>query len=1089
MLRLFMRIALCVGVTVTLGCFLGAASAAESPLNLLRLPEAKLEWSTLPGSELARLAALTDGSVQTVATAEVAEAGPLDVIYGFADVVAPERLKVILPERGSDNEGAARVEILVSTLSAHSGFHSLRSDPLDPKQREQSFGFPATAARWIMVRLTPAPGSTRLAVAELEILGHPGSPRTQYAFAESPARAIDVLARLGKERNLAIGITSDERAAFNAPLEGSGFANLALIASGVLDPIKRQAYLRRLDDLERNARAAVASAKTTSEKGEKLLGWLHRGPMAKGYQSNQTDLSVLLDTGFFNCVSSATLYNILAVRLGLDVRAIEVPDHAFSVLYQGTSHMDVETTNASGFNPARDPRIAQQLERMTGFRYIPDSHRDQRREVDAAGLVAIIYYNHGVQLTEQKRYHEALLAYFRAMSLDPEFGSAVKNALATLANWSVELSQSKKWEDALEVVTTGLSLAPQDATLRNNQEAVWAKWAGALIDAGKRDEAIAVLKRAAISLPNANFVNMQAWVYIKPGEELVRAGQWEAALTLAQPRLAELDPAPAKELASWRQDLYLRWLNGELEAHRFETAAEVLARGLTAYPEDRRLRTNAGYLVQEWAKEAAARGAYVDGIAVLKRLGKDFGGIPSVAQASLSFVERNSFALAKQGRPEEALAALDQARNLLGEDKEVRRISVAIYDEAAQARMKVKAWEQAADLYAEALGRFPDEGLLKGNIHYLAQEWGKSAFEQAGVTGVAQAARAVAARFPRMPDLNETAANQVHNAVLKQVEDGEFAAALRFLDDAKPLFTQDKLQSLQEYAYDRWAKRRMATKDWSGVADVYVQAISVVGASDLLKNNMAYLAQEWGRDAYAAGGADRVVEAVDLAVRRFAGGPVPISVGGMVNGAVNEAVRTEQYEGAASLLKRVSSHLSKDEARPLFELAYDRWAKQRMAKKDWSGVADIYVQAIAVVGASDLLKNNMAYLAQEWGRDAYAAGGADRVVEAVDSAVLRFAGGPVPIPVGSMARGAVNEAVRTEQHEGAVSLLKRVSSHLSKDEARPLFELAYNRWAETFMSRKDWAGAIRIYDEGLQQLPGDGLFTNNRAYCVEKNAH
>ena len=140
------------------------------------------------------------------------------------------------------------------------------------------------------------------------------------------------------------------------------------------------------------------------------------GPFSKGYSSNQTDVSVILDTGTFNCVSSATLYNILGRRLGLDVRAIEVPDHAFSILYDGTRHADVETTTASGFDPARDKAAQEKIEKQTGFRYIPDSHREQRREIGEAGLVAIIYYNHGVTLTSSKQHYDALLAYFRAMA-------------------------------------------------------------------------------------------------------------------------------------------------------------------------------------------------------------------------------------------------------------------------------------------------------------------------------------------------------------------------------------------------------------------------------------------------------------------------------------------------------------------------------------------------------------------------------------------------------------------------------------------------------------------------------------------------
>src|SRR5262249_10584219 len=161
----------------------------------------------------------------------------------------------------------------------------------------------------------------------------------------------------------------------------------------------------------------VGQINNPAERGDALLRWLHREALSKGYHSTQTDLSVLLDQQSFNCVSSAVIYNIIGQRLGLDVRAIEVPDHVFSVLYQGTTHMDVETTNPQGFNPSRDPREIEKFEKLTGFRYIPDTHRDQRREITETGLAAVIYYNKGVELGKAKRHQDALLAYFRAMSL------------------------------------------------------------------------------------------------------------------------------------------------------------------------------------------------------------------------------------------------------------------------------------------------------------------------------------------------------------------------------------------------------------------------------------------------------------------------------------------------------------------------------------------------------------------------------------------------------------------------------------------------------------------------------------------------
>jgi hypothetical protein len=504
----------------------GAEAAGGDRVNLLRLPSSRIEWTNVPGGGISGLAALTDGDLNTVTAESAAAPTPLDIVYGFdGATVTPEEVRVTLPDKSQTDAGAAGLEILVSTVSAHTGFRSLRTDPLDPGSRQQTFQFPPAAAQWILVRLLPSPGNPKVAAAEIEVFGHEGTPKS---------------------------------------------------------PAKRNYYLKRIEALAQDARAAVVKGRTPSEKGELLLQWLHKGLLAGGYESGQTDLSVLLDTGTYNCVSSAAIYNVLALRLGLDVRAIEVPDHAFSVLYDGTSHMDVETTNPLGFNPARDTRAVQHFERMTGFRYIPDAHRDQRREIEEAGLAALIYYNHGVAYTGQGRYHDALVSYFRAMSLDAEFASAVKNALAVLANWSGALVREKKWEEALSVTGAGLALAPGDAALVNNRAVIWNKWVEAAIDAGQREEAIAILKRAAADVPKGGFLAMQSWVYIKPGETLVKAGQWEEALSLADAGLATLDPDPAAELKRWRSNLYLRWFNAEIDARRFEGAAAVVSKGLAA---------------------------------------------------------------------------------------------------------------------------------------------------------------------------------------------------------------------------------------------------------------------------------------------------------------------------------------------------------------------------------------------------------------------------------------------------------------------------------------------------------------------------
>src|SRR5262249_39818919 len=225
---------------------------------------------------------------------------------------------------------------------------------------------------------------------------------------------------LKKSSGRDLALTRDEAALFAAAQKGKlgkwSFAEAALLASGVTDAAKRKHYLARLDKLEAGARKATAGAKTPFEKGKKLLAFLHAGPMAKGYDRDQSDLSALLDSGKFNCVSSALLYNVLGRRLGLDLRAVEVPEHVFSVLYDGRKRADVETTNPRGFNPSRVPLTAAQAKKK-GVVYLRESYPDRRREVNELGLLAIVCYNRGVALAREKRYQESVLAGFRALSL------------------------------------------------------------------------------------------------------------------------------------------------------------------------------------------------------------------------------------------------------------------------------------------------------------------------------------------------------------------------------------------------------------------------------------------------------------------------------------------------------------------------------------------------------------------------------------------------------------------------------------------------------------------------------------------------
>ena len=321
------------------------------------------------------------------------------------------------------------------------------------------------------------------------------NPKTKsYPFQLTPDKAISRVEKLEKVSGKKIGLTDDERKLFADACDGRldtfSFAEACLMASGVTDAARRKAYLVKLDTIEKDARQAIASAKTSAEKAEKLLKFLHAGPMKGGYQSKQTDLHVVLDTGKFNCVSSAVLFNVIGRRLGLDLIAVEVPQHVFSVLRDGDRKLDVETTNARGFN-ANGQKTAKSKDRYAG----------KRREVNELGLASVIAYNHGVAMVEEKRYHEAMLANFRALSLDSTNPGAAQNALADFVNWGADLSEKGKYEEALAVMAAGLELSPKDRDMQNNRKAVYDSWANSYMKKNDWAGAIGVYEKGLAQLP------------------------------------------------------------------------------------------------------------------------------------------------------------------------------------------------------------------------------------------------------------------------------------------------------------------------------------------------------------------------------------------------------------------------------------------------------------------------------------------------------------------------------------------------------------------------------------------------------------
>jgi hypothetical protein len=313
-------------------------------------------------------------------------------------------------------------------------------------------------------------------------------------LAVTPAEALHKLAEFDGRKP---ALSEDEDRLFQEARAGKfdrcSFSEACLIAGGVAAPADRKKYLDRLDAIEAAARKAAAGSQSVAEDGARLLRFLHAGPMAKGYKEEQSDLHVLLDTGTFNCVSSAVLYTVMGQRLGIDVRAVQLPRHVFSVLVTRDRRIDVETTNARGFDP--DP-----LRRDGPAR--ADRPHDSRREVGPSGLAGMVAFNHGVGLIEKKRFPEAVRANVFALGLDPESPGAAQNLMAALGRWVADLARDGKFEKAMAVVSVGRELIPKEQKLHRLAVELCDHWAQEAIDREDWAAAAQIYQRGLRDFPD-----------------------------------------------------------------------------------------------------------------------------------------------------------------------------------------------------------------------------------------------------------------------------------------------------------------------------------------------------------------------------------------------------------------------------------------------------------------------------------------------------------------------------------------------------------------------------------------------------------
>jgi tetratricopeptide (TPR) repeat protein len=116
-----------------------------------------------------------------------------------------------------------------------------------------------------------------------------------------------------------------------------------------------------------------------------------------------------------------------------------------------------------------------------------------RREASNVCLVAMIYYNRGVEQLRRREFSAAVAANYKAIWLDPQSDLAAGNLLAAVNNWALDLSEGGELVAALALLEKGLWIAPRHRPLVRNYAALCGRWVDQLVDARRYTEALEFL--------------------------------------------------------------------------------------------------------------------------------------------------------------------------------------------------------------------------------------------------------------------------------------------------------------------------------------------------------------------------------------------------------------------------------------------------------------------------------------------------------------------------------------------------------------------------------------------------------------------
>ncbi len=316
-------------------------------------------------------------------------------------------------------------------------------------------------------------------------------------------------AGVGQANSLRSALLAD---ASDGSLDEFSLSQAALIAGRDLEQREYELAGRKLSQIV--SASVRAAAKVDAEKrGVELFRFMHREVLRGEYRSGQNDLTRLLETGDYNCVTATILYQTLCRASAAPTRAVAAPAHVFCRLDADLGG-DVETTCPTWFEQAqrKNPRAG--------------------RVVSDVQLVGKIFYNRGVYFLEHERFSQALEQLDVSLQFDKQDRTAQSNRLAAYNNWALAKVHANQFAEAIELLGRGMAIDSSYGPFLANDLHIHQRWVNDLCENRREDEAVRLLLQRRGERPEEPlYRDGPIAIYRHWLDRLARDGDWRSDLS------------------------------------------------------------------------------------------------------------------------------------------------------------------------------------------------------------------------------------------------------------------------------------------------------------------------------------------------------------------------------------------------------------------------------------------------------------------------------------------------------------------------------------------------------------------------------